>query len=117
MVRDQAKRRAAWTRWYEKNKLAYNMYCIEKKAARKIRRKVWLTGLKSNLCCRVCGEQRLVCLDFHHIDPTTKKHCISRMHAHYSQEKIEQEIAKCEVLCANCHRVLHYGAEDGAREI
>lgn len=28
--------------------------------------------------------------------------------AHYRRNLVEEEIAKCDVLCANCHSIYHY---------
>jgi hypothetical protein len=33
----------------------------------------------------------------------------------YSKSKLRAEIAKCEPLCANCHREEHYEVPDGVR--
>lgn len=56
--------------------------------------------------CVGCGESDVVVLDFDHIDPKTKSLGISRMSAsmHFSLDRIRAEMAKCQVLCANCHR-------------
>ena len=72
-------------------------------------RKQMVTELKAQVKCAKCGEDRGYCLDYHHIDPTTKKFTI----AHYlanstSMSLLEEEIVKCIVLCANCHREFHY---------
>ena len=54
--------------------------------------------------CSVCGYNRSIyALDFHHIDPSTKSFNISGAHAR-SWARIEEEIKKCVLLCANCHR-------------
>ena len=37
--------------------------------------------------------------------------------AGYSKERILEELAKCEILCANCHRCLTYDENNGAGEI
>lgn len=63
---------------------------------------------KSELKCQVCGENDIVCLDFHHNNPDEKEYNISHMVSRgYSKERIMKEINKCSVLCANCHRKLH----------
>lgn len=45
-------------------------------------------------------------LDFHHIVPGTKKFAISGNHC-LSWDNIREELDKCELLCANCHREHH----------
>jgi hypothetical protein len=48
-------------------------------------------------------------LSFHHLDPQDKEEGISRMiSSGLSIEKIKREIAKCTVLCMNCHADLHH---------
>lgn len=67
--------------------------------------------------CICCGNTDKRVLDFHHIDPSTKKFTIaSRRVAGYAQKNILEEINKCEVLCANCHRIKHW-EEENATEI
>jgi len=58
--------------------------------------------------CKNCGESDYRCLDFHHTDPSTKDAEVSELWRHASIITIRKEIEKCEVLCANCHRKLHY---------
>jgi len=58
--------------------------------------------------CSRCDERDLRCLDFHHVDPTTKSFGFGRGQARDCGEtKLRAEIAKCIVLCSNCHRKLH----------
>jgi hypothetical protein len=47
-------------------------------------------------------------LDFDHRDPNLKKFSLNRMHLRNSWEQMIEEIAKCDVVCANCHRVRSY---------
>lgn len=60
-------------------------------------------------CCAKCGITDKRVLDFHHIDDSTKLFTLaSRRIAGYAQDKIKEEIDKCEVVCANCHRIIHW---------
>ena len=62
--------------------------------------------LKKDKYCIICGESDSSCLDFHHIHPKDKKMTISRMmSSRRSWNNILKEISKCNILCANCHRI------------
>lgn len=66
----------------------------------------WFIELKYTLKCSKCDERdHPCCLDFHHINPSIKKDNVTRLATrHYSKRSIIDEIKKCIVLCANCHR-------------
>jgi hypothetical protein len=72
----------------------------------------WITKYKESLCCTDCGmsfKDKSCCCDFHHTDPNTKSFGVGSMIKHISDLKlIQDEIAKCIPLCANCHRLRHY---------
>lgn len=68
----------------------------------------YIRAIKLEKGCSKCGyNKHAVALDFNHLDPSTKDVSVSRMSG-YSKERIDEEIAKCEILCANCHRVHSY---------
>ena len=76
-------------------------------------RKEYVRGKKSVGCCR-CPEKDIACLDFHHIDPATKKYTIAHMiTSGKSIKTIEAEIEKCIVLCRNCHAKHHHNEDPG----
>ena len=65
--------------------------------------------IKSQYTCAKCGDSRGYVLDFHHINPEEKEQTIARMTSNnYQLNKVYNEIQKCIVLCANCHREFHY---------
>ncbi len=67
----------------------------------------WFYAYKSTLKCEICGENESCCIDFHHIKNKIMK--VSECAGHgWSKKKIIDEINKCRVLCANCHRILHF---------
>jgi hypothetical protein len=63
--------------------------------------------------CADCGEKHPACLDFHHLDESQKGQTIARMVVRASPANIDAEIAKCVVLCANCHRKRHFNEQTG----
>ena len=74
----------------------------------------WFSALKATLNCSICGENHPACLDFHHKDATTKDFDIAIMVSNgNNKEKILAEIAKCDVMCSNCHRKFHYNERMG----
>ena len=59
---------------------------------------------KKNVPCADCGQTYHYCaMDFDHVRGE-KLMNVARM-ARSSKKKIEEEIAKCEVVCSNCHRM------------
>lgn len=65
--------------------------------------------LKAQCKCAKCGESRGYVLDYHHINPEEKENIIARMISNnYKIDSVFDEIEKCIVLCANCHREFHY---------
>lgn len=89
---------------YQKNREVYNS-----KAKQNVRDlHEYVNSIKSSLKCSVCGEDRWWCLDFHHLDPNEKEESVSVLVRKGSKTKIDEELKKCVVLCANCHRDLHH---------
>ena len=64
--------------------------------------------------CELCGEKHPGVLDFHHRDPKGKTMTVSRAVYGRGWAAVEAEMAKCELLCANCHRKKHYDEKTGA---
>jgi transposase-like protein len=54
--------------------------------------------------CAACGYSAcLAVLQFHHLDPTTKRFSLGREGVARSLDRARAEAAKCILLCANCH--------------
>ncbi len=69
---------------------------------------------KKTLCCIDCGQSHPATLEFHHLDPTQKEVIVSRLlNETTSLRRLQEEMAKCVVLCANCHRIRHWNERQG----
>ncbi len=75
---------------------------------RGLKRKVELIEMMGG-CCENCGYNKNVSgFDFHHIDPTKKEYQLDmRKLSNTRMDKLLEEVKKCKLLCANCHRELH----------
>lgn len=69
--------------------------------------RTWAREFKIAVGCRVCGfREHHAALDFAHRDRKTKEFNIANaMHHGWSLVKVQKEAAKCDVLCANHHRI------------
>src|SRR6056297_2569932 len=91
-------------RYYEKNKTATTARSRRTKAEQ---RKKWNT-YKSTLKCINCGFSHPAALDFHHVIMRPDNAKVHRLLANHSYARVMEEIKKCVVLCANCHRIHHH---------
>ena len=58
--------------------------------------------------CQICGYHKcLEALEFHHLDPAKKDFSISSSDV-LSYDKMKEEVDKCILVCANCHREIHH---------
>lgn len=102
---NQDKMRLYRREWYARNKVHARSKVMERRATLKI----WLRNLKQYLACSKCGENHFSCLEFHHQNPKIKDKPVSATISDgWSKERILREIEKCIVLCANCHRKMHF---------
>lgn len=91
-----------------KYRLLNSQKILDKKRAGRREAKVKAILYKGGKC-EHCGYESLehpTVFDFHHTDADTKDFKISSI-IHYSWAKVEIELDKCILLCANCHRILH----------
>ena len=62
--------------------------------------------------CQMCGYDRCVeALEFHHLNSSHKDFGISSRGYTRRWSKTREEIDKCALLCANCHREVHAGLQ------
>lgn len=115
MHKDLEKRRKYQREYYRKHN---QMPEVKEKINRRREaiNKLWLQILKEHygeIRCLFCGYNKcFAALEFHHINHMNKKLTLSTLfHKKATPERIEifkKEIVKCILLCANCHKEIHY---------
>ena len=89
---------------YKKNKLKVLIATYKRKKEEKEK---WV-AFKASLKCSYCDQNHPAALDFHHKDPKQKNREVSYYVKNYQYTRAMEEVKKCLVLCANCHRILHF---------
>ena len=84
---------------------APEQYLAHVREARR-KKKAWLDSLKVK--CLFCAETHVACLEFHHRNPAEKDFLLSVGVAKFSLRRLQAEVAKCDVICSNCHRKHHW---------
>ena len=89
-------------RHYQRNKPAY----IARNSVKKGQLRDFLHKYKEFHGCCDCGNKfPYYVLDFDHQDPNEKSYQPAKLAETGSWDKMLAEIAKCDVVCANCHRI------------
>jgi hypothetical protein len=71
---------------------------------RRVAFRAWLDRTKDQPCADCDGRFPPAAMDFDHRDPAAKTCGVTKM-AHYSVARVLAEIAKCDLVCVNCHRL------------
>lgn len=78
---------------------------VESQEARRLRNLGYIYSVLSGTSCMDCGNSDIEVLEFDHLGDKTDT--ISKMQT-ASLERLKVEVAKCEVVCANCHKKRTY---------
>ena len=100
--KDPTIQKAAQHKHYVDNKPAYMERTKRRRRDQKQKAIEYLGGK-----CVKCGYNRnWAVLEFHHSNGVDKDICISDL-IHQAWKRIKEELDKCVLLCANCHREEH----------
>ena len=102
------RRRANSKRWRQLNKDKVNANQV----VHSRRRRAYLADIKDVPCMDCGGKFHHSAMDFDHIGD--KEFEISKIYTR-SKELLDKEIAKCEIVCSNCHRVRTYNRAHGIK--
>lgn len=108
-MRNVEKQRKYWREWYRRNKTDATKKIYFNRVTRRKKLRDWYRAYKAKLKCVRCGFSHPAVIDFHHRDPKFKEFSIAEIFT-FSQSisRLKVELEKCDPLCANCHRILHY---------
>ena len=82
------------------------------KAARVAELKVWLNDLRETTPCADCNHYfPAVCMDFDHVRGKKKMDVMKMAGQGYARAMVEDEVSKCELVCANCHRLRTHASD------
>ncbi len=94
-------RREAQARWRDRNRVQINT----QRATERLARRAEVARLKESSPCADCRNYfPAICMDYDHVG-TDKVANVARLIADGPMGKVLAEIAKCELVCANCHRL------------
>jgi hypothetical protein len=97
--KDEILQKAAQKRYYEENKHKYRARSRQRNNT--LRRRI--IEIKESTPCTDCGIQYPhYTMDFDHV--RGEKRCNVSEVSKLTPKTFEEEVAKCEVVCANCHR-------------
>ena len=91
-----------------------NAYYSNNKESHKVRNNKTRSKLRDILeevkskGCFMCPEKFKPCLEFHHLNGEDKLNSVGHLVTYGSQRLLLEEIDKCVLLCANCHRKVHF---------
>ena len=95
------------TNWYNKSEDNARKQ-IRQVHERRTRLREYVQSKK--VACSICEYHRYVgALEFHHVSGNKEIQPSKMFMMGWGKERIDRELAKCIVLCANCHREVHAG--------
>ena len=92
--------------WRRNNRTRDSRSAIARKKKYRDRNQSFIANyLKENPCVS-CGEANIVVLEFDHLRDKKHNLCsmVSGVPTGYSLHTIKEEVAKCQILCSNCHK-------------
>lgn len=92
-------------KYYAENKTAYIAKIYETRTKRLALHKARVKEYLTTHPCVDCGNVDLRVLHFDHVSGEKVNEVTRMMHEGSCWSKIEKEIAKCEIRCANCHSI------------
>lgn len=101
-------------KYYQKNKIRINAnrrkrgYDNKYHTARRGRLRDWVNTFKTSPCLDCGNTYPSYVMDFDHVRGKKKASVSMAVIGYWSKPRIRREIAKCDLVCSNCHRERTY---------
>jgi hypothetical protein len=89
--------------YYERNKERILEYKFDRQVRKRTEAREYVLEYLRTHPCVDCGATELMVLTFDHVRGTKRMNVTELINRGYTLEAVKDEIAKCEVRCANCH--------------
>jgi hypothetical protein len=98
--------------YYRRNKAKMKLRAAKFKTKARGRNAAFVREYLQSHPCVDCSNEDVRVLEFDHVRGEKDRAVATLANAPTSIARIEEEIAKCEVRCANCHRIRHAEERD-----
>lgn len=92
-------------KWIARNPDKFRLWRRKTRAKKRLEIRALINGMKNVPCADCNGKFDPCVMDFDHIDPSKKKANIGVLARRSDMKHLMEEISKCEIVCANCHRL------------
>lgn len=104
--KDPARAREYLRAWRDRNREHVRIDTVKRNLRNKRKKLAYIQEYKRNNPCLDCNNFfHPVSMDFDHVTGEKFMGIANMIRGLFSMNKIEEEIKKCELVCANCHRV------------
>jgi hypothetical protein len=91
--------------WYRRNSKKHGASVKKNKVKMRAENRAIVIAAKSRPCADCHRTFHWICMDFDHLPGSKKVGCVSKLAYVAFKSVVRIEIAKCEVVCSNCHRL------------
>lgn len=100
------------------NPMSWCINCVKEQCAQTQRLfKIQCVHYKGGKCEKCDYSKCIGAFDFHHLDPSKKLFGINTSWKKGFTDEVKKELDKCMLLCATCHREIHYPYQDSNLEL
>lgn len=114
--KDPEKERASKRLHYLRNKEEYIQRAKAHDGVRKARVRELLEVEKAKPCMDCGGSFPACAMDFDHVRGKKVRDISNCVVNAWSVERVKEEIAKCDLVCSNCHRIRTFRRREAARK-